>query len=162
MPSRIRCRGVSPVISRPASRTDPALTGRRPMSASQSSVGPFSGYVSYSNERGNGYFPVTGGLFLGDAAAQANSAGSRVFPVSQDERNAVRTRFRWDVTPRLWAAIGGTYDSGLPIDFDGTYQEAAAQYGQAILNRVNFSDYRPFPLVSLDRSEERRVGKACR
>jgi hypothetical protein len=91
-------------------------------------------------------------LFLGDAAAQANSAGSSVFPVSQDERNAVRTRFRWDVTPRLWAAIGGTYDSGLPIDFDGTYQEAAAQYGQAILNRVNFSDYRPFPLVSLDAS----------
>jgi hypothetical protein len=114
--------------------------------------GPFSGYVSYSNERGNGYFPVTGGLFLGDAAAQANSAGSSVFPVSQDERNAVRTRFRWDVTSRLWAAIGGTYDSGLPIDFDGTYQEAAAQYGQAILNRVNFSDYRPFPLVSLDAS----------
>jgi hypothetical protein len=114
--------------------------------------GPFSGYISYSNSRGNGYFPVTGGLFLGDEAAQAISAGSTVFPVSQDERNAVRARFRWDVTARLWAAIGGTYDSGLPIDFDGTYAEAAAQYGQAILNRVNFSDYRPFPLVSLDAS----------
>jgi hypothetical protein len=114
--------------------------------------GPFSGYISYSNERGNGYFPVTGGLFLGDEAAQAISAGGSVFPVSQDERNAVRTRFRWDVTSRLWVAIGGTYDSGLPIDFNGTYQEAAAQYGQAILNRVNFSDYRPFPLVSLDAS----------
>jgi len=114
--------------------------------------GPFSGYISYSNERGNGYFPVTGGLLLGDEAAQAISAGSSVFPVSQDERNAVRTRFRWDVTSRLWAAIGGTYDSGLPIDFEGTYQEAAAEYGQAILNRVNFSDYRPFPLVSLDAS----------
>ncbi len=114
--------------------------------------GPFSGYISYSNERGNGYFPVTGGLLLGDEAVQAISAGSSVFPVSQDERNAVRARFRWDVTSRLWAAIGGTYDSGLPIDFDGTYQQAAAQYGQAILNRVNFSDYRPFPLVSLDAS----------
>jgi hypothetical protein len=49
-------------------------------------------------------------------------------------------------------AIGGTYDSGLPIDFSGTYQQAAEQYGQAILDRVNFSDYRPFPLVSLDAS----------
>jgi len=114
--------------------------------------GPFSGYISYSNERGNGYFPVTGGLFLGDEAAQALSAGSSVFPVSQDERNAVRARLRWDATSRLWVAIGGTYDSGLPIDFSGTYQQAAEQYGQAILDRVNFSDYRPFPLVSLDAS----------
>ena len=114
--------------------------------------GPFSGYISYSNERGNGYFPVTGGLLLGHEAAQAASAGSSVFPVSQDERNAVRTRFRWDVTSRLWAAVGGTYDSGLPIDFEGTYREAAAEYGQAILNRVNFSDYRPHPLVSLGAS----------
>ncbi|MGB9455421.1 MAG: TonB-dependent receptor [Bryobacteraceae bacterium] len=113
--------------------------------------GPFSGYISYSHERGNGYFPVSGGLFLGDEAAQAISAGSTVFPVSQDERNAVRARFRWDVTSRLWAAIGGTYDSGLPIDFDGTYQDAA-QYGQAIVDRVNFSDHRPFPLVSVDAS----------
>jgi hypothetical protein len=114
--------------------------------------GPFSGYISYSHERGNGYFPVTGGLFLGDEAAQAISSGSTVFPVSQDERNAVRARFRWDVTSRLWAAIGGTYDSGLPIDFDGTYQDAAAQYGQAIVDRINFSDHRPFPLVSVDAS----------
>lgn len=114
--------------------------------------GPFSGYISYSHSRGNGYFPVTGGLFLGDQAAQAISSASTVFPLSQDERNAVRARFRYDVTSRLWAAIGGTYDSGLPIDFDGTYQDAAAQYGQAVLNRVNFSDHRPRPLVALDAS----------
>jgi len=114
--------------------------------------GPFSGYASYSNSRGNGYFPVTGGLFIGDDAAQAISATSGVFPVSQDQRNTARARFRYDITPRVWTAIGGTYDSGLPIDFDGTYQEAAQQYGQAILNRVNFSDFRPRPLFSLDAS----------
>ena len=114
--------------------------------------GRFSGYLSYSNERGDGYFPVTGGLFLGDEAAQAVSAASSVFPVSQDQRNTVRARFRCDVTSRFWLAAGGTYDSGLPIDFDGTYQEAAAEYGPAILNRVNFSDDRTRPLVSLDLS----------
>ncbi len=48
--------------------------------------GPLSGYVSWSNMRGNGHFPVTGGLFLGDEAAQAVSATSGVFPVSQDQR----------------------------------------------------------------------------
>ncbi|MGC9951109.1 MAG: TonB-dependent receptor [Bryobacteraceae bacterium] len=114
--------------------------------------GPFSGYASYTNMRGNGYFPVTGGLFIGDDAAQAISATSGVFPVSQEQRNTVRARFRYDVNPRLWAAIGGTYDTGLPIDFDGTYAEAAQEYGQAILNRVNFSNYRPRPLFSLNAS----------
>ncbi len=114
--------------------------------------GPFSGYASYTNMRGNGYFPVTGGLFIGDDAAHAISATSGVFPVSQDQRNTVRARFRYDITSRVWTAIGGTYDSGLPIDFADTYQQAAQQYGQAILNRVNFSDYRPRPLVSLNAS----------
>jgi len=114
--------------------------------------GPFSGYASYSNMRGNGYFPVTGGLFIGDDAAQAVSATSGVFPVSQDQRNTLRTRFRYDATSRVWLAMSATYDSGLPIDFDGTYQEAVQQYGQAILNRVNFSDFRPRPLVSLNAS----------
>ncbi len=100
--------------------------------------------------RGNGYFPVTGGLFLGDDAVQAISATSGVFPVSQDQRNTVRARVRYELTSRVWVAAGGTYDSGLPIDFDGTYAEAAQEYGQAILNRINFSDFRPRPLFSLN------------
>jgi hypothetical protein len=115
--------------------------------------GPVSGYVSWTNERGNGYFPATGGLFLGDDAAQAIQQTSGVFPVSQEERNAVRARFRYGITPRIWLAFGGTYDSGLPIDFGGTEADAAAQgYTQNILNRVNFSDLRPRPLWSLDAS----------
>ncbi|MBV8729528.1 MAG: TonB-dependent receptor, partial [Acidobacteriia bacterium] len=114
--------------------------------------GPFSGYVSYSNMRGNGYFPVTGGLFLGDNAVEAISSTSRVFPVSQDQRNTVRARFRYDVTKRVWAAMGGYYDTGVPIDFDGTYEDAVQQYGQAIVNRVNFSNDRPRPLFSVNAS----------
>jgi len=114
--------------------------------------GPFSGYASYTNLRGNGYFPVTGGLFIGDDAAQAISATSGVFPVSQEQRNTARARVRYDIGKRVWTALGATYDSGLPIDFEGTYQDAALQYGQAILNRVNFSDNRPHPLFSLNAS----------
>ena len=76
-----------------------------------------------------------------------------MFPVSQEERNAVRARFRYQVAPRLWLAAGGTYDSGLPIDFGGTEANAAAQgYPQDILNRINFSDLRPRPLWSLNAS----------
>ena len=76
-----------------------------------------------------------------------------MFPVSQEQRNTVRARFRCEVTSRAWLALGGTYDSGLPIDFGGTEADAAALgYTQNILNRVNFSDLRPRPLWSLNAS----------
>jgi hypothetical protein len=114
--------------------------------------GPFSGYISYSNSRGNGFFPVTGGLFLGDNAAEAISSTTGVFPISQDQRNAVRTRFRYEINPRLWAAIGGSYDSGLPVEFEGSYEDALAQYGKRILDRVNFSDSRARPGFTLNAS----------
>jgi len=114
--------------------------------------GPFSGYVSYSNSRGNGYLPVTGGLFLGDDAAQAIAVTTGVFPVSQDQRNTVRARLRYEATKRIWLAFGGAYDSGLPTEFAGTYAEAAAQYGPEILNRVNFSGLRARPGFTLNAS----------
>jgi hypothetical protein len=115
--------------------------------------GPLSGYIAWTNERGNGYFPATGGLFLGDNAAQVLQQTTGVFPVTQEERNAVRARFRYEVTPRVWLAIGGTYDSGLPVEFGGSEADAAAQgYTQNILNRVNFSAERTRPLWSLDAS----------
>ncbi len=114
--------------------------------------GRFSGFLSYANSLGIGYFPVTGGLFLGSDAASAISAGSGAFPVSQDQRNTARGRLRYDINSRLWAAFGATYDSGLPVDFNGTYSQAAAQYGENILARVNFSDYRARPAFTLNAS----------
>lgn len=114
--------------------------------------GPFSGYASWSNMRGNGYFPVTGGLFLGENANEAISATSGLFPVSQDQRNTARARFRYQMHPRAWTAVGANYDSGLPIDFQGTYEDAVAQYGQQIVDRINFGNFRPRPLFSLNAS----------
>ncbi len=115
--------------------------------------GPLSGYISWTNERGNGYYPVTGGLFLGADAAQAIDQTSGVFPVSQEERNAIRARFRYNVHPRFWLAMGATYDSGLPFEFDGTEEDAAALgYAHNVLNRVNFSAGRVRPYWSLNAS----------
>jgi len=115
--------------------------------------GKLSGYVSWTNERGNGYFPATGGLFLGDSAVEAIQNTSGVFPVTQEQRNSVRTRFRYEVSARVWIAAGGTYDSGLPVEFGGTVADALAQgYTQNILNRVNFADGRPRPMWSLNAS----------
>ncbi len=64
----------------------------------------------------------------------------------------MRTRFRYQFLPRLWGAFGGEYGSGLPVDFDGTYEQALAQYGQQVIDRVNFERDRVKPWFSLDAS----------
>ena len=102
----------------------------------------FSGFVSYTYQVGNAWFPVTGGLFLGDDAALPLSGH---FPDSQDQRNTVRGRVRYQVSPRLWIAGGIQYDTGLPFDFQGTYDQALAEYGQQVVNRVNFAAGRIYP-----------------
>jgi hypothetical protein len=112
----------------------------------------WSGFVSYSYMVGSAYFPVTGGLFLGDSATGALTQLGGRFWVSQDQRNTVRARVRYQVIPRLWIAGGAEYGSGLPVDFDGTEQQALAQYGQQIVDRVNFDTGRVKPSFSLDAS----------
>ncbi|MBZ5620077.1 MAG: TonB-dependent receptor [Acidobacteriia bacterium] len=113
--------------------------------------GPVSGSVSYSNLLGVGYLPVTGGLFLGDNANALLSATDH-FPVTQDQRNTVHSRMRYQVVPRAWVALGGSYGSGLPIEFDGTREDAIAQYGQRIVDRLNLDRGRVRPSFSLDAS----------
>jgi outer membrane cobalamin receptor len=114
--------------------------------------GRLSGFVSYSYMVGAAYLPVTGGLFLGDAASNALNQTQGRFWVTQDQRHTLRTRFRYQLVERLWVALSGEYGSGLPVEFAGTEQQAGAQYGQAIVNRVNFALGRVRPSFSLDAS----------
>ncbi len=79
----------------------------------------FSGFLSYSYTVGNAWFPVTGGLFLGDDATVAATQLNGHFPDSQDQRNTVRGRVRYQIKPRFWVAGGVQFDSGLPFEFDG-------------------------------------------
>jgi len=110
--------------------------------------GRLSGQVSYSNMVGFGYTPVTGGLFLGDETSDALANTGR-FPVSQDQRNTVNSRFRYQVVPRAWFAFGGSYGSGLPTEFDGTIDDAIQQFGRQIVDRVNFDRGRVRPSLAL-------------
>ena len=112
--------------------------------------GRFSGFLSYSYMVGNAWFPVTGGLFLGDDAISATTQFSGHFPDSQDQRNTLRTRFRFQASSRVWMAAGGEYGSGLPFEFTGTYDDALAEYGAQVVNRVDFNDGRVKPGLSLD------------
>jgi hypothetical protein len=115
-------------------------------------LGNFSGFLSYSYMVGSTYLPVTGGLFLGDEAANALSRTTGRFWDTQDQRNTARSRFRYLFTPRLWMAIGAEYGSGLPVAFEGTIDQATAQYGARIVDRVNFARNRVKPSFSLDAS----------
>jgi hypothetical protein len=120
----------------------------------------FSGFLSYSYIVGNVWNPVTGGLFLGDDADAAESALSGHFPDSQDQRNTVRGRLRFQVAPRLWVAGGIQYDTGLPFDFEcdpsETLQDCiagvAGTYGQDVVNRINFNRGRILPSFQVNAS----------
>jgi hypothetical protein len=114
--------------------------------------GRFSGFLSYSYIVGNAWFPVTGGLFLGDDAVSARTQLTGHFPDSQDQRNTTRTRIRYNLASRLWIATGAEYGSGLPFDFGGTYSQALAEYGQAVVDRINFDRGRIKPMLSINAS----------
>jgi Carboxypeptidase regulatory-like domain/TonB-dependent Receptor Plug Domain len=119
----------------------------------------FSGFVSYSYMVGNAWFPVTGGLFLGDNTVIPTTGH---FPDSQDQRNTVRERVRYQITPRLWIAGGIQYDTGLPFDFDGTYAQALAEYGPAVVSRINFARGRIYPSFQVDASAGAELYKSDR
>jgi len=127
----------------------------------------FSGFLSYSYTVGNAWFPVTGGLFLGDDAVIPTSGH---LPDSQDQRNTVRGRVRYQVTPRLWLAAGIQYDTGLPFDFqcpDGeTLQQCIAGvaqvYGQQVVDRINFARGRIYPSFQVNASAGADIYKSER
>jgi TonB-dependent Receptor Plug Domain len=112
----------------------------------------FSGFASYSYEVGNVWNPVTGGLFLGDDADEAAAALTGHFPDSQDQRNTLRARARYQVTPRFWLAGGVQYDTGLPFEFTGDQDQALAQYGPEIIDRINFDRGRILPTFQVNAS----------
>jgi TonB-dependent Receptor Plug Domain len=101
--------------------------------------GPFSGFASYSYIVGNAWNPVTGGLFLGDDATAAVTQLTGHSPDSQDQRSTVRTRARYQIAPRLWMALGADYNTGLPFEADLTPEQYATEYGQTVINHLNFN-----------------------
>lgn len=111
--------------------------------------GRFSGYLSYTNQVGTGQGPITGGLFLGSDVVNATTdLGS--FPVTQDQRNTARARLHFQASGRVWLAVDGQYGSGLPAEVgDADVKFLLAQYGPAVLNRVDFDRQRVRPNFAL-------------
>jgi len=111
--------------------------------------GRFSGYLSYANQSGYGQGPITGGLFLGSDAANALTDTSR-FAVTQDQRNSLRARVRFQAPRHAWLAMGAQYGSGLPADIgNANVSDLLAAFGQQILDRVDLARGRVRPNFSL-------------
>lgn len=112
--------------------------------------GPLSAFLSYSNLVGKARLPISGGLFLEDNAAELLRSNEQ-FPITQDQRNTARARVRYQVRPRAWMALGGSYGSGLPIEVESINRATLnQQYGARILNRVNLERGRVRPSFALD------------
>lgn len=110
-----------------------------------------SAFVSYTHMRGLADLPITGGLFLGDEATTLLPSTDR-FPVSQDQRHTVRGRVSYQLAPSAWVALAASYGSGLPFEFSGDRAQALAEFGQRIVDRVDFETGRVRPSLSLDAS----------
>jgi TonB-dependent Receptor Plug Domain len=122
----------------------------------------FSGFLSYSYMVGNAWYPVTGGIFLGDEAENAATQITGHFPISQDQRNTVRGRVRYQVKPRFWLGFGVQYDSGLPFEFVGDPDTVLAQYGPQVLSRINFDRGRIYPSIQVNASAGADIYKSER
>lgn len=131
----------------------------------------FSGFLSYSYMVGNAWYPVTGGLFLGDDAHGIPTSGH--FPGSQDQRNTLRGRVRYQLRRRFWLAGGIQYDTGLPFEFQCdpslTFRRCidgpggpAETYGQAVVSRINFARGRIYPSFQLNASAGADIHESAR
>ena len=103
---------------------------------------------------------MTGGRLPGDDAVIPTSGH---FPDSQDQRNTVRGRVRYQVAPRFWIAGGIQYDSGLPFDFERHGRSVQlAEYGQQVVNRINFARGRIYPSFRVNASAGADIYKSDR
>jgi outer membrane receptor for Fe3+-dicitrate len=116
--------------------------------------GRFSGFLGYSNTTGLGQYPISGGLFLDAGDIDLLNAHYK-FPISQDIRNAASAYLRYQITDRLWTAWTASYTSGLPVEDAQDLPDRAfliAQFGEDVVNSVNFDRGRVHPSFSLNAS----------
>jgi len=125
-----------------------------------------SGFASYSNMIGRATSPVTGGLFVKGGEAEELREMGQTFAISQDQRNTVSAQVRAQPGQRLWASIGISYGSGLPVELEeeeleegspGEQADSTQPIPEEILARVNFERGRLRSVFTLDLSLGLRI-----
>ena len=127
--------------------------------------GPWSAWFNESYMVASVRLPVVGGLFLGDDTQLLNT-NARIWS-SQDQRHTAHGQIRYQPWSRFWSSVGASYGTGLPVDLNGeSTQTLIAEFGQAVVNRVNLSAGRVRQSFSLDFSAAvdlyKREGRAVR
>ena len=110
-----------------------------------------SASISYAHMAGFGWLPISGGLLLGEDATNTMTSSAR-FPISQDQRHTLRGRIMHELSSRAWIGAAVSYGSGLPVEFDGDPEIAVEQFGERIVERVDFERGRVRPSASVDLS----------
>jgi hypothetical protein len=113
-----------------------------------------SGSFSYSLLKGVAELPITGGLFLPAAGGTVLTETER-FPITQDQRHTISTRWRYELRPSAWVAAGASFGSGLPTEVEDAaddLDDLLEAYGPAILDKVDFDRGRVRPTMSLNAS----------
>jgi outer membrane receptor for Fe3+-dicitrate len=105
---------------------------------------------------GVGFLPVHGGLLLGDEVS-ALSSNDR-FVVTQDQRNTATCRAMYEIG-KLSLAIGAAYGSGLPVEFEGSEEEAIEQFGTRVVDQVDVERGRVRPFLVVDASVAYSLGR---
>ena len=103
---------------------------------------------------------MTGGLFLGDAARQRNALTGH-FPDSQDQRNTVRGRVRYQVN-RASGSQGEFSMTPDCLSISRHPSAALAEYGQQVVDRINFARGRIDPAFQVNASAGADVYKSER
>jgi hypothetical protein len=118
-----------------------------------------SGFLSYANMTGVGFLPVHGGLLLGDEVSALSSTDR--FVVTQDQRNTAAARAMYDAG-RLSIALGAAYGSGLPVEFEGSEEDAIEQFGARVVDQVDVERGRVRPFLVMDASVAYALGGHAR
>jgi hypothetical protein len=114
--------------------------------------GPVTAWISYSYQVASAHLPVVGGLFLGEDVSELLNSHDRVW-ISQDQRHTVHGQVRYQPLSRFWIAVGSSYGTGLPVELGEEDLETLIEhFGQAVVDRVNFSAGRVKPSFSMDLS----------
>ena len=114
--------------------------------------GHFSAWLNYSYMVAKAQLPVVGGLFLGQDAASLLNSRNTIW-VSQDQRHTAHGQVRYQPAPKFWMAMGASYGSGLPLELNGENATTlVAEFGQAVVDRVDMQAHRVRPSFALDAS----------
>lgn len=114
--------------------------------------GRVSAWFNYSYMVASARLPVGGGLFLGQDAVGLLNSNARLW-ISQDQRHTVHGQLRYQPWSRFWTSAGASYGTGLPVELNGETPAALVeQFGQPVVDRVNFNVERVRPSLSIDLS----------